>query len=199
MAKVHARHSGAAWRVMLGGAAVAAMLGLAACGSVVAKGSGAAGASRASGTPSGPSASGSPLQGSVPLGAASAVCAAIPHLTSLTVTRVMTLHNQFHFSFPATVKVSDAAQARAVAAAACQLPQLPRVMMTCPADLGVTYRLAFAAAGRAYPPVTAAATGCAKLVGLDVTRKAVPSFWVDLGKAMRLASPGAPAFAGNPG
>jgi hypothetical protein len=184
---------------MLGVAALAAMLGLAACGSVVAKGSGAAGAGAASGTPSGSPATGNPLQGSVPVGAGPAVCAGIPHLTSLTVTRVMSLPNRFHFSFPATIKVSDPAQARAVATAACQLPQLPRVMMTCPADLGVTYRLGFAAAGRAYPVVTASAAGCAKLVGLDMTRKAVPAFWVTLGKAMGLASPGAPAFIGNPG
>jgi len=193
MAKVHARQGGVAWQVVLAGAAAAAVTGLAACGSV--QGGGAAGASSAAASSA--ASTGSPLQGSVPLGAGPALCAGVPHLTTLTVTRVVTLRNQLRFSFPATVKLSDPAQAQAIAGAACQLPQLPRVMMTCPADLGVTYRLAFAAPGRDYPALTAAATGCAKLVGLDATRQAVPAFWVSLGKAMGLASPGAQAFAGS--
>ena len=194
MAKVRARLGGWAWRVVLGAAAAMAAAGLAACGSVH---SGTAGASSAAGTPSAAATAGSPLQGSVPLGAGPALCAGIPHLTGLTVTRVITLPNHPHFSFPATVRLSAPAQARAVASAACQQPELPRVMMTCPADLGVTYRLAFAAPGRDYPPVTAAATGCAKLAGLDGTRQATPAFWASLGKAMGLASPDAQAFAGS--
>ncbi|MGE5133239.1 MAG: hypothetical protein ACM32E_10065 [Gemmatimonadota bacterium] len=193
MAKVHARQGGVAWRVTLAGAAAAAAAGLAACGSV--HGGGAAGAGAAA--PSSAGATGSALQGSVPVGAGPALCAGVSHLTSLTVTRVVSLPNQLRFSFPATVKLSDPARAQSVASAACRLPQLPRVMMTCPADLGVSYRLAFAAPGRDYRPLTAGATGCAKLAGLDATRQAIPAFWVSLGKAMGLASPDAQVFAGS--
>ncbi len=205
MAGVQTRQGRWAWRIVLGGAGTAVLLGLAACGQEPA--SSAAGAGSPAGTPSpaaspsaaGAASSGSPLQGSVPVGAGPALCAGLSQLTSLTVTRVVSLPNHLHFPFPPVVKISDPAQVRAVAAAACPLPQLPRVMMTCPADLGVSYRLAFAAPGRGYPVLTAAAGGCAKLVGLDVTRQAVPGFWVLLGRAIGLPAAARAAFGGTPG
>jgi hypothetical protein len=198
MAKVHPRHDGPAGRLLLGAAAAAAAIGLAACGSVHGSGSGGAGGEASSpAAPSSAAASSGPLQGSVPVGAGPALCAGLAHLTGLTVTRAVTLPNHPHFSFPATVTLSQPAQARAVASAACQLPELPRVVMTCPADLGVVYHLSFTAPGRTYPPLTAAATGCGKLAGLDTTRQAIPGFWVSLGKAMGLASPDPQTFAGS--
>jgi hypothetical protein len=134
----------------------------------------------------------------VPLGTGPALCAGLSQLRHLTITRVLTLRNQLRFPFPARVTVTDPARVRAAATAACQLPELPRVILHCPADLGISYRLAFAAPGRSYPALTAAVTGCAQVAGLGLTRRAVPSFWVTLGNAMNLAHPGAAAFAGHP-
>jgi hypothetical protein len=192
------RRAGATMAVL---AALAAMTALAACGTMRAGGGGnAAGGQavshrQATGSPP----AGGPLQGSVPVGAGPAVCAHISALRTLTVTRVVTLHNRLHFPFPASVRVTAPARVAAAATAACRLPELPRVPLSCPADLGISYRLVFADDSRSYPPLTATATGCAKLAGLDVTRRVVPSFWVTLGRAIGIASPGAAAFAGHPG
>lgn len=196
MVKLHAPAGSTARRVMSGGAAVAAVLGLAACGTVTAKNGGQAGASGAPASTS-PRATTGPVQGSVPVGTGPALCAGVSQLRSLTVTRVVTLPNHLRFTFPARVRVTAPVRVRAVATAACQSPQMPRVMMTCPADFGVSYRLAFATAGRAYPDVTAAATGCAKLAGLESIRQAQPGFWVILGRAMGVAAPDSQAFTGH--
>ena len=83
-------------------------------------------------------------------------------VTRLVVSRVSALpQNHLHFAFPAGITVSSPARARAVAAAVCGLPAMPRGPMSCPADLGVSYRLSFAAGSRSFPVVTAAAGGCA--------------------------------------
>lgn len=185
------RRGGKSRWAWLGGATVA-LLALAACGSAAVPGA-------VSGlrSPSGPPSTHRALQGSVPLGAGPALCGGISRLRSLTITRTVSLRNQLHFAFPATVAVHDPSDVRAVATAACRLPQLPRVMI-CPADLDISYRLAFAAGSQAYPVLTVAATGCWPVAGLDGTRQAVPSFWVTLGTAMHLPSPGAAAFGGRP-
>lgn len=214
--KPHAQAPRASRRIRRGAAALTAVLALAACGTVLA----ACGTVAASGD-GGQPAAGPPahtalppaqppssrpalpsshpaLPGSVPLGTGPALCAGLSQLRRLTVTRIVTLRNNLHFPFPARVTVTDPARVRAAATAACRLPELPRGTLNCPADFGISYRLAFAAPGRPYPALTAAATGCAKVTGLGLTRSAVPSFWVTLGKAMNLASPGAAAFAGQP-
>lgn len=188
----------AARRLGAGGVAAAALAALAACGGGPGSGeaAGTAPPTTASAAASAIPPASNPVQGSVPVGAGPALCAAIGQLHAVTITRVVTLRNRLYFPFPATVRLTDPAAVRAVASAACQLPQLPRVMMTCPADLGISYRLVFTAPRRSYPALAAAATGCAKLVGLDVTRQAVPSFWVTLGRAMKLRRPSAASFGG---
>jgi hypothetical protein len=184
-------------RALLGTVAAAAGFGLAACGSITptaqtSSGGGSPAAAPAS-SPSGPGA------GAVPAAATAPVCAGTSRITALTIRRVSSLPgNHLHFGFPAVTRLDDPAKARAVAAKLCSLPALPRVMINCPADFGVTYRLRFAAAGRSYQPVVAAPGGCHKLAGLDGARQAVPAFWVTLGTAMGLAHPGNQAFAGMP-
>lgn len=168
--------------------------GLAACGAVTA--SGADSAPRTSPASSSP---GSPLQGSVPVGTAGELCAGVSKLTGLTVTRLVTLRNHLHFPFPARVQVTSPVLVRTVAAAACRLPAAGKLMVNCPADLGVGYRLAFSAAGRSYPVLSADATGCQKVSGLDPARQANPAFWATLGRAIRVSSPGAAAFRGTSG
>ena len=66
------------------------------------------------------------------------------------------------------------ARARAVAAAVCGLPAMPRVVMNCPADLGVSYRLSFAAGSRGFPVVTVSAGGCTGVAGAGPVRSASP-------------------------
>jgi hypothetical protein len=141
----------------LGSTAVAAVIGLAGCGTAPAPGSGAAapGSQRAAPAATGgllssrravpPAATfpatgraASPGQGSVPVGAGPALCEGISRLRTLSVTRAVPLAGHSRFPFPARVTVSAPARVRAVALAACQQPQLPRVMMTCPVDLGVS-------------------------------------------------------------
>ncbi|MDR0344919.1 MAG: hypothetical protein LBI49_17760 [Nocardiopsaceae bacterium] len=176
-------------RALLGTVAAAAGFGLAACGSVTPSARAAAPA----GSPKGPGA------GAVPAVAAAPVCADTSRITALTIRRVSSLPgNHLHFGFPAVTRLDNPAKARTVAARLCSLPGLPRVMVNCPADFGVTYRLRFAADGRSYQPVTAAPGGCHKLAGLDGARQALPAFWASLGAAMGLAHPGIRVFAGLP-
>jgi hypothetical protein len=185
------------------GIATAAVIGLAACGTAVSGGSAGSGGSASASAPGSGSAAATPggpasPPPAVPVGAASVVCANASRITTLTVRRSDSLpRNHMHFTFPAVTTVGDTAKARGVAEAMCSLPQMPRVMITCPADLGITYRLIFSSAGRSYPAVIAEPGGCRKLVGLDSTRQAVPKFWVTLGKAMGIAHPGSSSLNGT--
>jgi hypothetical protein len=118
----------------------------------------------------------------------------------LTVTRADAIPgNHPHFSFPATVAVRDATSARTVARTLCALQPAPSGALACPIDLGVTYRLDFAAAGRSLPPVTIRAGGCEGVSGGGLSRWTMrtPAFWSVLGKAMALTHPSHTAFAGT--
>jgi hypothetical protein len=108
-------------------------------------------------------------------------------VTRLVVSRVTALpRNHLHFAFPAGVTVASPARARAVAAAVCGLPAIPRGPMSCPADMGVSYRLSFAAGTRSFPVVTVVAGGCAGVTGAGTVRWTArsPGFWTALAHAM---------------
>jgi len=118
----------------------------------------------------------------------------------LTVSRVNTIPaNHPHFAFPATVAVTDAAQARTAARALCGLQPAPGGVLACPADLGISYRLDFATAARRLPAVTIQAGGCEAVSGAGLTRSSVrtPAFWAVLGRAMGVIHPSHAAFAGT--
>ena len=107
---------------------------------------------------------------------------------------------ELHFPFPTRVIVINVAAARAVAAAVCALPAMPNGVMSCPVQLlGTSYQLAFTAAGRALPLVTAEATGCQQVTGAGPVRRAAgsPGFWGAVGRAMDLVAPGPPVFQGQ--
>jgi hypothetical protein len=180
--------SGAAGRRGLARAALLLIpLALAACGSVVAGGgSGSAGSAA------------SPAVKVVQPGALCADQGAVNHLV---VTRKgIITHVQARFAFPAVVTVTSPAEARAVAKALCALPPGPTGITNCPADLGISYQLRFAADGQHFRVVTVASTGCEIVTGAGKVRTIVktPGFWFVLGKAMRLDAPGAQkAFAGT--
>ena len=121
----------------------------------------------------------------------SALCSNQASVTRLVVSRVSALpQNHLHFAFPGGTTVRSPARARAVAAAVCGLPAMPRVVMSCPADLGVSYRLSFAAGSRGFQVVTATAGGCETVAGAGPARSAgrSPRFWAVLAHALGISS-----------
>ena len=122
-------------------------------------------------------------------------------MTRLVVGRVTALpQNHLHFAFPAAITVASPGRARAVAAAVCGLPPMPRVVMNCPADFGVSYRLSFAAGSTTFPVVTASAGSCSGVAGAGPVRWPLtpdsglswPAMGVSAAGALRGASPGTP-------
>jgi hypothetical protein len=161
----------------------------AACGSQAATTSSATQPASAASPASASPASASPASGAA--GGSAALCSDPASATRLVVSRVTALpQNHLHFAFPAGVTVSGPARARAVAGAVCGLPLMPRGPMSCPADLGLSYRLSFAAASRSFPVVTIMTGGCAVVEGAGPTRWTArsPGFWAVLAHAMGLAS-----------
>jgi hypothetical protein len=92
-----------------------------------------------------------------------------------------------HLAPPATITVSDPAEARSVADAACALPAMPPGAAACPMDTGLIYRLVFSAGGTKLAPVTADRTGCEGMRGLGQVRSTArsPGFWQVLRNAER--------------
>jgi hypothetical protein len=159
---------------------VATVLALAACGSAV---------SRGDPGPSRPASAARPT-----------LCGSVASLDRLVVDRSDAFpQNHMRFSFPAEVTVADATQVRAAARALCSLPNMPTGTISCPADLGIVYDLAFSASGRAFPTVEVDATGCQGVRGLGSERWVArsPGFWPTLGGAMGLASPSYATFRGS--
>ncbi len=120
-----------------------------------------------------------------------ALCTDQAAVTRLVVSRVTALpQNHLHFAFPAAITVASPGRARAVAAAVCGLPPMPRVVTNCPADLGVSYRLSFAAGSTSFPVVTASAGGCSGVAGAGPVRSAgrSPGFWAVLARAMGISA-----------
>lgn len=129
-----------------------------------------------------------------------ALCDSITHLDRLVVRR----HNAFpqnhrRFAFAATVSVDRAPSVQDVARALCGLPKMPRGVLFCPADLGITYHLTFSTKDRSFPAVGVEATGCQGVSGLGPTRWAArsPGFWKILGQALGLSKPDSQVFAGQ--
>jgi hypothetical protein len=180
----HAMRRGWRW-----GAAAAAVVSLSACGSATGSGTAPPAAAPA---PAGPASQ-------VRSAGGGALCADAGAVDRLTVSRVNSIPaNHPRFTFPATVTVTDAAQARTVARALCALGPA-RSHIACPADFGLTYRLDFTAAGRGLPPVTVRAGGCETVSGAGGIRWTMrsPAFWAVLGRAMGLANPGHQVFVGT--
>jgi hypothetical protein len=140
-----------------------------------------------------------PSSNGAPLGRP-ALCDSIARLDRLVVRRRETFpQNQLRFSFPAVVRVDEAAAVKEVATALCALPRLPSGALFCPADLGVAYQLTFSARTRPFPTVRVDPSGCQTVVGLGPTRWVArsPGFWKILGRALGLANPGNEVFAGR--
>ena|SRR5690349_13884630 len=168
---------GAARRAALGGITAGLMIGLAACGNTVA-GTGTAASGPASRAPAvGAAAQPSPSvnPGGVMIGTGpakdTALCRAVPQLTRMTFmrsTRPPSLH--VREVLPAGFTVRDRAAVRQLATLLCALPTVPPGQMTCPNDMGVSYRLYFVAGARGFNQVTVALTGCRMVTGLGPPR-----------------------------
>jgi hypothetical protein len=130
------------------------------------------------------------------------LCRSFGQVDQLVVHRVDAFrHNGIHFSFPAVTVVTEVASVQDVAKVVCSLPRFPTASMSCPADLGITYRLSFTGTSETFPTVVVSATGCETVLGLGPTRWVgdSSSFWRRLGRAMGLASPTWATFRGSGG
>jgi hypothetical protein len=120
---------------------------------------------------------------------AMSLCRSVPEIDQLVVTRV-TANTTFGYTFPAVVTVTNAAQARRVARAACALPPINRGVLSCPISYGASYKLAFSVRGRGGAGETLEfnPTGCETLTGLGAIRGigARQGFYRTLGDAMGL-------------
>jgi hypothetical protein len=125
--------------------------------------------------------------GSITSGAGgSGLCGQAGQVTRLVVKRggrILGLGRQSPFRVKGTV--TDPAEVRSVAEAACALPPMPSGAMSCPADSGLTYRLLFSISRRELAPVSVDATACGEVKGLGQTRWTArsPGFWRTLRKA----------------
>lgn len=125
-------------------------------------------------------------------------CRVVDTATSLLVVRQVP-PNPTSFSFPAVVPVRHPSTAREVARALCALPVMPSGVFHCPADLGPTYWLYFAAPHVRVTKVDVDATGCETVKGLGTTRWIArsPGFWKVVGGAMKITAATQSTFAGH--
>jgi hypothetical protein len=161
----------AAARLVMVSSGVCAALGLAACGSAVASG----GNHPASHGKAAPAAQ-----------AGGPVCRNVHTLKRVVITRSpgpMTSYQ--HMFLPLGISVTKPAAVRGLAATLCSLPKPPS-LMSCPADVGLSYRLTFGAGGQVYPPVTMSLTGCRTVTGLGHPRwwAKAPQAWTMLRHAL---------------
>jgi hypothetical protein len=149
----------AAARWVLAVVAVSAVIVLAACGSTAAGGAGQP-APAGAGHSTGPTAA-----ATAPAGAP--LCAA-----AQTVDRVVATLPASHLGQtpPRGVTITDMSQVRALAAALCALPPMPRGVQPCPADFGGVAQLVFASGGREFQPVRIQLSGCRAVAGIGPTR-----------------------------
>ena len=171
---------GAARRVAFAAIAAGIVMGLAACGTTVA-GVGSSATQGTTARPGAPSPSGTQINPGGPMIPQAAskhvlLCTEIPKLTRMSFTRTFLPPKQnARQAQPGGATVRNAAAVRRVATVLCGLPTVPIGMMTCPNMAGGSYRLYFAAPGRAIPPVVLEYSGCRVVTGLGRPRTWVTS------------------------
>ena len=166
---------GAARRAALAGITAGFVIGLAACGTTVAGTAASGSASHAPAVGAAAQSSPSVNPGGLMIGAGSAkdtaLCRAVPKLTRMTFMlspRPPSLHVRQVLPTGSTVR--DRATVRQLATLLCSLPAVPPGQMACPNDMGLSYRLYFAAGARGFDEVTVALTGCRVVIGLGPPR-----------------------------
>jgi hypothetical protein len=132
--------------------------------------------------------------------AGSALCAGTGHIDGLAISRINGLpQNHETFTFPARIKITGAGRARTLARTLCELPAMPPGTFSCPADWGITYRLAFSAGDRRFAPVTVGASGCQTVSGLSPVRWIArsPGFWTTLAIEAHITPASDATFTGH--
>jgi hypothetical protein len=165
---------GAAGRAALGGITAGLMIGLAACGTTVA-GTGTAASGTVSHAPAARSSVSGVNPGGLMIGPGSAkhtaLCRAVPKLTRMTfMLSTRPLGQHLREVLPAGFTVRDRATVRQVATLLCALPAVPPGQISCPNDMGVSYRLYFVAGTRGFDVVTVEVSGCRMVTGLGPPR-----------------------------
>jgi len=139
------------------------------------------------------------------------LCPAVRQITSLTVSRDDSLPgNHLRFSVPPRLTVTSPRAAQTVAAAVCGLPAWPGpkhgglpVMVGCPADWGVSYRLTFATRDSRFPEVVAEVSGCQDVTGAGLNRwqgsRPQEPLWTALAKAAGVPESGFRGCRGGAG
>ena len=167
------RNGGVAKRLALGGIAAGLVIGLAACGNAVAGAGGPVRPASAPGSRAATKTVPSVNPGGPMISAPDKhvlLCAEIPKLTRMVLTRTMWLPVHAREVQPAGVTIRDAAAVRRIATVLCALPKIPPGMMSCPNLVGGSYRLYFAAPGRPIPSVGLQLSGCRVVTGLGPPR-----------------------------
>ena len=129
------------------------------------------------------------------------LCQVIPRVNRLHVSRSAPV-TEFAFTFPPVVTVTRASAARAVARAACALPDAPTGAQACPAEFAVTYQLVFGIRGdkgMSGDAIVMNPTGCRVVSGIGRVREAISSnnFYQVLGRAMGLTNASDLTFRGS--
>ena len=129
------------------------------------------------------------------------LCQVLPRVDRLIVTRKVA-GNQFHFTFPAVVTVTNATAARRIASIACGLADAPKGAQACPVEFSIWYHLDFAVRGEkgmGGESIVVNPTGCQTVTGLDAVRTTAQrqDFYQLLGNALGLKNAGQPTFAGT--
>jgi hypothetical protein len=135
--------------------------------------------------------------GAIPGGRASAhvaLCKDIQSLTRVVITRTTSLREtQPGQVLPRGITLNEPAVVRHLATTLCGLPKARTGPVSCPADFGGSFRLAFAADGRAFPAVTVQTSGCLTVTGLGPPRRIPTATLRTLGMALGLKFPAGPA------
>ncbi len=124
----------------------------------------------------------------------------IPRVGRLVATR-HALSDQFIFTFPTVVTITNVSSTQAVATAACALPDAPKGAQACPAEFAVSYHLVFAVRGEkgmGSESIDVNHIGCQSVTGLGAVREVIsyPTFYRLLGNAMGLKNANSMTFRG---
>jgi hypothetical protein len=103
------------------------------------------------------------------------LCAEIPALTRMTFTRMTWPPAHAREVLPTGFTVRDPATVRRIATILCGLPRMPVGAMSCPNLAGASYRIDFAAPGKAIPAVLISLSGCRTVAGLGPLRTWITS------------------------
>ena len=91
------------------------------------------------------------------------------------------------------ITIRNGGQVRALARTICELPLMPRGVLSCPAGLGGGFQLVFATAARRLPVVSIQSSGCEVVTGASRGRPrrtgGARGFWTAFGRLTGIEAP----------